>query len=108
MAESWQAGRLIEYPSINTIADGIGVRIPVPEVLADMAGIVDDVVLVNDEALLWSMKVLHEHLGLVVEPSGTAGAAALLAHPDRFRHQLVATLITGGNLSPNEIRQWLI
>jgi threonine dehydratase len=108
MAESWRAGRLIEYASINTIAAGIGVRIPVPEVLADMAGVVDDVVLVSDEDLVKGMKLLHEHVGLVVEPSGAAGVAALLAHPERFRDRLVVSVISGSNLSPEEGRQWLI
>ena len=80
MAESWRAGRLIQHASINTIAAGIGVRIPIPEALTDMAGIVDDVVLVSDEDLIKGMKLLHEHAGLVVEPSGAAGVAELLVH----------------------------
>ena len=108
MAESWRAGRLIEYPNINTIAAGIGVRSPIPEPLADMAGIVDDVVLVSDEDLIKGMRLLHDRVGLVVEPSGAPGVAALLAHPDRFRDCLVASVISGGNLSPEEVRQWLI
>ena len=108
MAESWRAGRLIEHPSISTIAAGIGVRIPIPEALVDMAGLVDEVVLVTDEDLVKTMKLLREHVGLVVEPSGAAGVAALLAHPDRFRDRLVAAIISGGNLSPEEVKQWVI
>ncbi len=107
MAESWRSGRIIEHPRIETIADGIGVRLPIPEAVADLASIVDDVLLVDDDALLAAMKLLHRHLGLVVEPSGAAGVAALHEFQERFQHQLVATIVGGGNLTPDQMRAWL-
>ncbi len=36
MVESWRAGRVIVHERMQTIADGIGVRVPVPEALADL------------------------------------------------------------------------
>jgi threonine dehydratase len=107
MVESWQRGSIVEYDTVSTIADGIAVRLPVPEAVADMQGTVDETILVSDAAILAAMKLLHEQLGLVVEPSGAVGVAALLADPDRFRDQLVATVLCGGNLTPQQMRQWL-
>ncbi len=108
MVESWQSGRIITHDTIDTIADGIGVRVPVPEAVADMHGTVDDTLLVSDETILAAMKLIHQHLGIVVEPSGAVGVAALLEHRARFQNQLVATIICGGNLTPEQIRQWLV
>lgn len=108
MVESWQAGRIIEHAAMQTIADGIGVRIPVPEAVMDMQGTVDDALLVSDESMIRAMKLLHQQLGLVVEPSGAVGVAALLENPDRFRDQLVGTIICGGNLTPQQVTQWLL
>ncbi|HJT27291.1 MAG TPA: pyridoxal-phosphate dependent enzyme [Pyrinomonadaceae bacterium] len=108
MYESWRTGRVVEYPAIDTIADGIGVRLPVPEVVHDMQGVVDDVVLVSDGSMLQAMKLLHEHLGLVVEPSGAVGLAAILEDQKRFRNKLIATVICGGNLTADQIKQWLM
>jgi threonine dehydratase len=108
MAESWRAGRLVEHSSITTIAAGIGVRVPVPEVLTDMANLVDEVLLVDDEAMVRAMKLLHEHLGLVIEPSGAVGVATLLVAPERFRQTLSAVVLSGGNLGAEEIRRWLV
>jgi threonine dehydratase len=34
--------------------------------------------------------------------------AAILEDRERFRDQLVATVICGGNLTPEQMRQWLI
>lgn len=107
MVESWRAGRPVAHDSIATIADGIGVRVPVPEAVEDMRGTVDDALLVSDEAMLAAMRLLHEHLGLVVEPSGAAGVAAILEHRARFAGRLVATVICGGNLTPEQMRMWL-
>ena len=107
MYDSWKAGRVVSHERIDTIADGIGVRLPVAEAVADMTGTTDDVVLVSDATILQAMRLLHEDLGLVVEPSGAAGLAAILEDPARFRGQLVATVICGGNLTPRQMREWL-
>ncbi len=108
MVESWRTGRIIEYSAVHTIADGIAVRIPIPEAVKDMDGTVDDALLVGDDAILAAMKLLHQHLGLVVEPSGAVGVAAILEHRARFQDQLVATIICGGNLTPQQVHRWLL
>ena len=73
MARSWRAGTVVESASADTIADGIAVRVPVPEAVADMHGQVDDVLLVDDEALHQAMDSLERHAGLIAEPAGAAG-----------------------------------
>lgn len=107
MVESWRSGAIVTHARIATIADGIGVRIPVPEAVADMGGTVDDTVLVSEQSILTAMGLLHEHLGLVIEPSGAVGVAALLEQPDHFRGRLVATVLCGSNLTPQQMREWL-
>lgn len=107
MEESWRSGKIVAHERIDTIADGIGVRVPVPEAVADMRGTVDDVLLVGDDTTITAMKLLHQHAGIVVEPSGAVGVAALLENRARFAGRLVATIICGGNLTPQQIAQWL-
>lgn len=106
MERSWRSGTLVQTLSIATIADGIGVRIPVPEALEDLQGLVDEVLLVEDHATLQAMRLLHQHLGLVLEPSGAVGIAALLAHP-QFKGQRLATILCGGNLTEEQMKAWL-
>lgn len=100
MHASWHAGRLVVRDGVSTVADGIAVRVPVPEALDDMRGVVDDVVLVSEGALLESVRLLHEHAGLVTEPAGVAGVAALLEHAE-LRAGRPATIVCGGNLAPD-------
>ena len=107
MLESWRQKSVVRFDSIATIADGIGVRIPIPECVQDMEGIVDDGILVSDASLIQAMRLAHEHLGLVLEPAGAAGLAAILENRDRFRDQSVATVLCGGNLTPEQMKLWL-
>jgi len=46
------------------------------------------------------MQVIHRTLHVVIEPAGAAGLAAILAEPARFTGQRVATVLTGGNITP--------
>lgn len=90
----------------DTIADGIAVRVPVPEALDDLRPLVDDVVLVEDAQLLDAMRMLHEAEGLMCEPSAVAGLAALVAHPERYAQRRVATVLTGRNLTQEQRARW--
>jgi threonine dehydratase len=91
----------------KTIADGIDVQSPYPEAVADLVGLADDILLVEDHSLISSMREAHRELGVVLEPSGAAGLAGLATYRDRFKGQLVATVLTGGNTTPEQLEAWL-
>jgi len=77
MLEAWRRGLRMpdELPATRTIADGIAVRAPIAASLDDMRGTVDDILAVDDAALVEAMRALHAHAGLVTEPAGVAGLA---------------------------------
>ena len=104
---SWQQGQFITTETVDTIADGIGVRIPVPEALDVMKTTVDDILQVSDTATLAAMQQLHHLAGIVVEPAGAVGVAAAMVYPERFAGQLVATPRCGSNLTIAQMAQWL-
>jgi threonine dehydratase len=108
MALSLREGVKKTTEKADTIADGIAVRVPVEEALSDLSGVVDDVLLVDDGAMVEAMRLLFWKMGLVVEPAGAAGMAALLAHRERFAGALVATPLCGGNLTGQQVRRWLL
>jgi threonine dehydratase len=106
MALSWRAHAPQNTSSVDTIADGIAVRVPVREALRDLENVVDDIVLVSDDAIKQALKLVHRHLNVIAEPAGVAGVAALLNHSSVARG-LVCTPITGGNVAQEQLRQWL-
>jgi threonine dehydratase len=108
MELSWRAGHAISTATLSTIADGIAVRVPVPEALDEMRGTVDEVMLVTDEEILGAMRMLFAATAIVVEPAGAAGLAALAKRRNELAGKHVATPLTGGNLTNQQIRTWLL
>jgi threonine dehydratase len=108
MARSWQQGTVIETDSIETIADGVAGRCPIPEVLEDLLVVLDGVAIVREESIKDGMRLLYEHAGLVVEPSAALGIAALLEEPERFVGRRVATIICGSNVAPVDHARWVL
>ena len=107
MVNSWQAGAPRATERAETIADGIAVRVPVELAVRDLASSVDRMLLVHDALLVEAMRLVFETLGVVVEPAGAAGLAACLLERERRQQQLVAVPLCGGNLTPEQVRQWL-
>jgi threonine dehydratase len=104
MERSWRLGRPVTTETARTIADGIAVRVPVPEALEDLRGVVDDIVLVGEDDLRHASRAALDALGLVVEPAGAAGLAAAFAYRGRFAAQLVAVPLCGGNVRGTETK----
>ncbi len=107
MVDSWHEKRLIAHETVNTIADGIGVRLPVQEALDDMENLIDDCLLVGEHSIVDAMKMLHLNAGLVVEPAGAVGVSAILENREMFANKPVATIICGSNLTEEQINTWL-
>lgn len=95
MAESFAAGRPISVTGEGTIAGAIAITDPVPESVARILELVDEVVLVDDDDIRAAMELIAESVGVLVEPAGAAGVAALARHPEALRGERVAVLLTG-------------
>jgi threonine dehydratase len=104
---SWRARRVVTTDSIDTIADGVAGRFPIPAVLDDLLQVADDAVLVREASIVTGMRMLLEHAGLIVEPSAALGIAAVLEDPDRFAGRHVVTIICGGNVDLDAYCRWI-
>ena len=66
-------------PTGPTIADGIAIKVPAELTAAILRDLLDEVVVVEDEAISQAIVLLLERSKLVVEGAGAAPVAALLA-----------------------------
>lgn len=98
LIESIRRNKYVSYDSTNTIADGIAVRLPMKQAIEDLKPLVDDTILVNDESIKTGMKLIHQHLGIVSEPSAAVGVAALIENGKKYKGKKVATIICGSNV----------
>ena len=108
MRLSFAARGPVATDKADTIADGIAVREPVAYAVECMRHTIDEVVTVSDTSIIRAMRLVHGHLGLVIEPAGVAGLAALLEEPARWRGARVAIPLCGGNVTQKDARAWLL
>ncbi|ALG13705.1 threonine ammonia-lyase [Kibdelosporangium phytohabitans] len=98
MVRSWRAGTPVAHPA-DTIAEGIAIGNPLPQAVRWMRELVDDMVFVEDSAILTAMGRALRGLGVVLEPAGAASLAAVDGVPgDR-----VAVVLTGANTRPGQL-----
>jgi threonine dehydratase len=107
MTRSFHARRVVTTDTMDTIADGVAGRFPIPEVLDDLLAVADDAVLVPEESIVRGMRLLFEHAGLVVEPSAALGVAAVLEDRERFAGRHVVTVVCGGNVDIDAYHRWV-
>jgi threonine dehydratase len=106
MIESWKSGTIVTHEKISTIADGIGVRLPVAEAVEEMTELVHDGMLVEEPTIVKGMQLLRLHAGIIVEPSAAVGLAALLENRELFAGKSVVLILTGSNLTEEQLQQW--
>jgi threonine dehydratase len=95
---SRKAGKRVEIPPPETIADGL--RSPKPGAITFpiVNELVEDILLVTEDEILGAMEFIKSRMKLIVEPSGAVGAAAVLAHklPPGIRR--AGVILSGGNI----------
>jgi threonine dehydratase len=102
MAESYEAGRPVEVPAGNTIADGLGVRIALPLAVSRLSTAVDLMVRVSERAIASALAACHDS-GLPIEPSAAAAVAAIRGRPDIARDGPIVLIVTGRNVDESLI-----
>jgi threonine dehydratase len=103
MALSWEAGRPVSTSRADTIAGALAVRDPVADSVARMRGLVDDFVLVDDADIIEAVRSVADTLGLLLEPAGAAGVAAIRRHD--IPGERLAAILTGHGLQPQLVRE---
>ena len=82
----------------DTLAEGIAVKEPGLFTSAVLAGLVDDIVLVDEAQMEQAVSLLLQIEKTVVEGAGAAGLAAVMANREIFAGRKVGIVLTGGNI----------
>jgi len=104
MRLSLQQKKVVHLETTNTVADGLSPP-DVGEInLALAQKYIDDVVLVSDDELTEAMWTVIERCKIVVEPSGAAGAAAVLFRKTSLpAGSQVVCVLSGGNINRSRL-----
>lgn len=104
---SLNSGMLQTLPAIATIADGIAVKCPGTLTFSIIQNLVDEVVVVEDEAIINAVLLLMERCKMVVEGAGATGLAALLSGAVSLAGKKVLIPLTGGNIDMNLVGRFI-
>jgi threonine dehydratase len=96
-AQSFRAGRLIRTKKKFTIADGLRTNVGTPNFVI-IERYVDDIVTVNEEAIVLAMRTIWETMKIIIEPSAAVPYAAILESKIDIGGKRVGIILTGGNV----------
>jgi threonine dehydratase len=99
---SWRARALVE-DTMGTFAEGLATRTAFALPQQILWELLDDFVLVSEDALKTATRVMIEKTRNLVEPAGAAALAAVLGTPGRFAGRKVTIVCSGGNISPAQL-----
>jgi threonine dehydratase len=113
MALSWRHGTVVETDRIDTIADGVAGRCPIPEVLDDLLVVLDaSCSCARTRSWLACVRSMSMRGSSSSRPQAL-GLGAVLEQPERFAGRHVTTILCGSNVAPadfaggcwNELRE---
>ena len=104
MGQSRAAGEPVWLPSTASIADGLLTLRPGDLTFAHAQALVDDMVTVTEDDIRAAVRWLHREAGLVVEPSGAAATAAVLATGPATDG--VVAIVSGGNVEADDFASY--
>lgn len=105
MTRSLAAGEPATLDRFETVADGLAAPFAGKHTLEHVQAFVDEIVRVEDEAIIDAMRWLMSRAKLAAEPSGAASYAALLGQAiDTPAEAEVVCVISGGNIDREVLR----
>lgn len=98
MHRSFAAGSPQRIDAVRTIADSLGAPMAMPYTYGLCRRHVDELVLVDDDAICRAMWLLFADGKLAVEPAGAATTAAMLQLRERLAGQRIGLIVCGANV----------
>jgi threonine dehydratase len=103
---TWKARQHTES-KMETIAEGLATRAPFMLPQRILWEYLDDFLLVDDDDLKKGVRLYLEKAKTLAEPAGAAPLAAALKMRERVRGKTIALILSGGNISPEQLRECL-
>lgn len=108
LTKSLQTGDVLQIDKVDTIADSLGSPKTLPYSFGIAQAVVDDVVRIDDSAMLRAMTIIYDSLKLVTEPACAAATAALIG-PLKYRmtNKRVGVIACGANIGEDKFNHFI-
>ncbi|WP_426201393.1 threonine dehydratase [Pseudomonas sp. TWP3-1] len=95
---SFEAQEIRETASANTFADGLAVRMPIPDAFAIYGAGAARIVSVSEEEIAEAIRVYYTDTHNLAEGAGAAALAALMQERGLMEGKKVGVILSGGNI----------
>jgi threonine dehydratase len=99
LCRAFHSGRMDEVPVIESIADGLATRVPVPATVAILRETLDDMIEVDEAELHSAIRCYADTLHQLAEGAGAAALAGAFRLRRRIAGQRVGVVLSGGNIT---------
>lgn len=108
MHRSFDSGKPEAIERVRTIADSLGAPHTAPYSLALCRRHIDELVLIDDDAICRAMRLIFDEAKLAVEPAGAAATAALCGPlRETLRGRKVGVVVCGSNIDGETFSAYL-
>jgi len=104
---SYISGKPESTPTANTFADGLATRNAFELPLGILRNHVDEFILVSEDEMRNAIKLYVEHCHTIAEGAGAATLAGAIKLKDQLKGKKVALVLSGGNLTYEELLKCL-
>jgi threonine dehydratase len=111
MARSIAHGRRVTLPDVGLFADGTAVKLAGEETYRLAKQFVDEIILVDTDAVCTAIKDVFQDTRSILEPSGALSIAGAKAYIERARHEkkplkneTLVTICSGANMNFDRLR----
>jgi len=106
MYRSLQSGRRVKLAQVGLFADGVAVRHVGKETFRLCRELVDEVMLVDTDAICAAIKDIFEDTRTIMEPSGALSIAGIKAYTarEKITHKTMVAIASGANMNFDRLR----
>ncbi|MER2514352.1 MAG: threonine ammonia-lyase, biosynthetic [Nitrosomonas ureae] len=106
MYRSLQSGRRVKLAQVGLFADGVAVRHVGKETFRLCRELVDEVILVDTDAICAAIKDIFEDTRTIMEPSGALSIAGIKTYTarEKITHKTMVAIASGANMNFDRLR----
>ena len=106
MKRSVDAGKRVELKDVGLFSDGTAVKLVGKETFRITRELVDDIILVDTDAICAGLKDVFQDTRSILEPAGALAVAGLKAYAERekLKHQHLVAIACGANMNFDRLR----
>lgn len=106
MYQALRVGRRVELPQVGLFADGVAVKMVGEETFRLCRELVDEIILVDNDAICAAIKDVFEDTRSILEPAGALSVAGVKAYvaEHHLQDQTLVAIASGANMNFDRLR----